>query len=244
MLGFPERPIKPTAKRFRIEQPLSPQPSVQPEQSSRQAPWKVAILANWKESAEIDRWPLVLSTIGWIHLGVFSICQWMFSHGDKTPSRYILAWSIELLLVILAIRTIAQKGWSRRSPIVGFGLRVWCTFLILSFNTASLNTLSGLSSDWFKLAWAPLSTFGFAAMAYAATPWFFVPAVQMYFTGLLLVWLPNWNYLIYGLSWCLALQIVGLAVRRAAESRKPNSSARAGAGRFTQSTRDSLEPAG
>jgi hypothetical protein len=215
---------------------------MQPEQPSRPAAWKVAILANWKEAAAIDRWRLLLSTIGWIHLIVFSFCQWMFSHGDKTPSRYILAWSVELMLVIIAIRTIAQKGWYRRSPIVGFSLRVWCTFLILSFNMASLNTLSGLSNDWFKLAWAPLSTFGFAAMAYASTPWFFVPAVQMYFTGLLLVWLPDWNYLIYGLSWCLALQVVGLAVGRAAEAGKRASKARGGM--FSQSTIDTLEPAG
>ena len=46
-------------------------------------------------------------------------------------------------------------------------------------------------------------------LAYLYSSWFFAAAVVMYLTGLLMVRLPAWNYLIYGASWCLVLQVIG-----------------------------------
>jgi hypothetical protein len=68
--------------------------------------------------------------------------------------------------------------------------------------------------DWFKPVWATLSTFGFATTAYLVNPWYFVPAVQMYFTGLLMVTFPEYSYLIYGLSWFAAFEGIGLILER------------------------------
>ncbi len=182
--------------------------------------WKQRMLLGWRESAQRDRWGPVLVAIGWIHLSFFIICQWLYSLGDRSPIRFPALWLGELVCVAAAIRMIAGSGWTKRSPIAGFAVRVWCTFLILSFNVASLNTLTGFGVDWFKPVWATLSTFGFASMAYITTPWFFVPAVQMYFTGLLMASLPQYNYLIYGLSWWLALHLIGATVHRLAHVQK------------------------
>ena len=43
---------------------------------------------------------------------------------------------------------------------------------------------------------------------------YFVPAVQMYFTGLLMVRYPDWQYLIYGVSWWAAFQGTGVILER------------------------------
>lgn len=187
-----------------------------PRESVRHVSWKERMLLGWRESAQRDRWSVVLPAIGWIHLAFFIICQWLYSRGDRSPIRFPALWFAELVCVAAAIRAIAGPGWSKRSPIAGFAVRVWCTFLILSFNVASLNTLTGFGVDWFKPVWATLSTFGFASMAYITTPWFFVPAVQMYFTGLLMASFPQYNYIIYGLSWWLALNLIGATVHRLA----------------------------
>jgi hypothetical protein len=59
-----------------------------------------------------------------------------------------------------------------------------------------------------------LSTFLFAALAWLFTPKFLIPAVQMYFTALLMARFPGWNNLIYGLSWWVALMGTAQVVRR------------------------------
>lgn len=169
-----------------------------------------------------DRWGRTLIVVGWIHLATFLACQVMHISGDRVGGHFLLVWAVELAAVLGAIRAGAGRGWTRSTPLIGIFMRVWATFLILSFNLAAMNTLSGDDYYWFKPALATLSTFGFATMAYLSTLLFFIPAVQMYFTGLLMVWAPDDAYLIYGLSWWLALQGIGLALehRRRLADRK------------------------
>jgi len=92
--------------------------------------------------------------------------------------------------------------------------KLWTTFLILSFNLVTLNSFTGFELAWYKPVWATLSTFLFASLAWAFSPWFFVPAVQMWATGLLMVNFPDWGFLIYGVSWWLALMGIAIHLRR------------------------------
>jgi hypothetical protein len=161
-----------------------------------------------------DHWGRALMVVGWIHLATFLVCQVMHVAGDRVGVHFLLVWAVELAAVLVAIRAVAGRGWTRSTPLIGIFMRVWATFLILSFNLAAMNTLSGVDYFWFKPALASLSTFGLATMAYLTTPLFFIPAVQMYVTGLLMVWAPDDAYLIYGLSWWLALQGIGLVLER------------------------------
>jgi hypothetical protein len=98
--------------------------------------------------------------------------------------------------------------------------RVWGTVLILSFNLASMNTLMGLEHEWFKPVLCTIAAFGFMMMAYLVSAWFFAAAVQMYFTGLLMVYQMDYCYLIHGVSWWLALMVIGgtMEVRRRREA--------------------------
>jgi hypothetical protein len=147
--------------------------------------------------------------VGGVHLAFFAVCQAVYTAGVRVEWPSLLLWSSEVVAVLVTIRLAAGRDWIRDTPSIGLIARVWITFLILSFNAATLNTLTGWSVDWFKLVWCTLSSFGFATMAWLFGLRYLIPAFQMYFTSLLIVRFPQWAYLIHGLSWCLALQWIG-----------------------------------
>lgn len=182
--------------------------------ANRLSEWKAELVADLERVAWRDRWGLVLMAVGWVHLACFGVCQVLYSRGDRSSTHFLSLWALEFAVNLWVIRRVAGRGWHRSTPLAPVLTRIWATFLILSFNVASMNTLMGWQTDWFKPVWATLSTFGFATTAYVTNLWYFVPAVQMYFTGLLMVRFPDWNYLIYGVSWWLAFQGIGLAVER------------------------------
>jgi hypothetical protein len=134
--------------------------------------------------------------------------------GRKSEPLTLLLWALELAAVLVAMRRVAGRGWLYDSPGIGLVVRIWITYLILSFNVASLNHLTGFTVDWFKPAWCTLGSFGFATLAWLFGYRFLVWAVQMYFTGLLMVQFRDWNYTINALSWFVILHTIGLSLER------------------------------
>ena len=171
--------------------------------------WQALLRAELRASAVRRPWGRAVMAVGGVHLAFFVVCQTIYSAGVRVEWPSILLWSSEVGAVLGTIRLVAGRGWLRDAPSIGLIVRVWVTFLILSFNAASFNTLTGWSVDWFKTVWCTLSSFGFATMAWLFGLRYLIPAFQMYFTGLLIVRFPQWAYLIHGLSWCLALQWIG-----------------------------------
>ncbi len=163
-----------------------------------------------------QRWGFGLMAIGWVHLATFLTCHVMYRAGDLAPPRYLVAWTLEFLVVVgLARRMVTGGGRHRPPPLTGILARAWITFMILGFSAASLNDLTGMPPEWFKPMWGTLSTFGFAMMAWLVSLWFLVPAVQMSLTAMLMArWTPD-SYLFYGISWWLALHLVAFAIERA-----------------------------
>ncbi len=176
--------------------------------------WKSAFVAELDRTSTRDRWGLALIAVGWIHLALFLACQAVYDPNVESDPRHLGLWLVELTVSLAAIRLISGRGWYRASPAAGLIVRIWGTFLILTFNVATYNSLTGWELDWFKPVWTTLSTFGFATMAWLIDLRFLIVAVQMYFTGLLMVRFPEWNYLIYGLSWWAALQALGLTLEQ------------------------------
>jgi hypothetical protein len=160
------------------------------------------------------RWSRALTAVAWIHLLTFLACQFLHDPLVERDVRHLVLWVVELVVVILTMRRVAGLGWFWSSPAINVIARLWVTFLILSFNVATLNALTGWESLWFKASWGTLSTFLFAALAWLFTPKFLIPAVQMYFTALLMARFPDWNNLIYGVSWWLALLGTARIVRK------------------------------
>lgn len=160
------------------------------------------------------RWSRAAAAVAWIHLAAFLACQAIHDPSSLSDPRMVFIWGVELAGVVLAVRTILGPRWFAPSPAIGVVTRLWATFLILSFNLVMLNALTGWESRWYKPAWGTLSTFFFAALAWLFTPRFFIPAVQMYFTALVMVHFPDEENLVYGVSWWVAIMGIAGTVRR------------------------------
>lgn len=187
-----------------------------PSMTVEDPPWKAVLGDETRATFGRGGYPAALMAAGWVHLGFFLVCQWLYDPAIESDVRFPIVWSLEILAVIATMRAAAGRGWWNRTPAASLVVRMWGTFLILSFNLATMNTLTGWELDWFKPVWATLSTFLFAMLAWLFDLRFLIFAVQMYFTGLLMVQLPAWNYLIYGVSWCAALQVLGWHLGRKA----------------------------
>jgi hypothetical protein len=139
----------------------------------------------------------------------------LYGQGDRAESHFLPLWGLDLLMSIVIFRRFLVGP--SRGPIphlLPLVARIWITFLILTFSTAMINSLVGFETDWFKALWATLSTFGFATMAWIFHLKFLVPAVQMSLTAMLIARYPEFAYGIYGVSWCLALNTVGISLER------------------------------
>jgi hypothetical protein len=186
---------------------LSPSPSAPPPLD-----WKAALAADLREAGLRRPWGPALMAVGWVHLAFFLACQAVYFWGQKSERLTLLLWALELAAVLAAMRRVAGRDCIRESPGIGLVVRIWITYLILSFNVASLNHLTGYTIDWFKPAWCTLASFGFATLAWLFGYRFLIWAVQMYFTGLLMVQFREWNYAINGLSWFVILHAIGLSL--------------------------------
>jgi len=180
------------------------------------ASWSQQIRKEASGSAARGRWGVALVAVGWVHLASFLGCQALMDPAIVSDLRHTGLWIVDVLVSLVVIRSIAGKGWYRDSAAATLIVKLWGTFLILTFSLATLNNLSGWWHDWFKPPWATLASFGFAAMAWLFDVRFLAFAVQMYATGLLMITFPRWNFLIYGVSWWLALQVLGLTLWRRA----------------------------
>ena len=160
------------------------------------------------------RWSRALMAVAWIHLLAFLVCHTLHSPSQGSDPRHILVWFLELVSVFVAMRVFAGKGWFWSPEAIHFMGRLWLTLLILSFSLSTLNHTIGWQTLWFKAAWGTLSSFFFATLAWLITPRFLILAVQMYLTALLMARFMDWNNVIYGVSWWLALMEIAWMVRR------------------------------
>ncbi len=176
--------------------------------------WKAELIGELNQSPVRRRLSIALAGVACINLVSFTLCQIIYVPDGRADFRHPLLWFLDLLAVLVFLRKSLGRGWIRSSAAINLVAKLWTTFLILSFNLVTLNSLTGFELAWYKPVWATLSTFLFASLAWAFSPWFFVPAVQMWATGLLMVNFPDWSFLIYGVSWWLALMGVAIHLRR------------------------------
>jgi len=181
--------------------------------------WKNALIEELNRSTVRERLATGLAGVGCIHLVSFVLCQAIYDPGGRADLRHPLLWLLELVAILVFLRKSLGRSWIRSSVAINLVAKLWTTFLILSFNLVTLNAITGFELAWFKPVWATLSTFLFASLAWLFSPWFFVPAVQMWLTGLLMVNLPDWGFLVYGVSWWFALLGIAVSLRRTKGSR-------------------------
>lgn len=192
----------------------TPTPSRAAEAGFDSEAWRAALRDDMSRTLDDPRWTKGLLGIAWLHLATFLICQILVDPIPKRDPRFPALWFAELVGVFILMRLTVGKGWIRRGEAIRITAKLWTTFLILSFNVVALNSLIGFERTWFKPVWGTLSTFFLASLAWLFTPLFFIPAVQMWLTGLVMVQFPSHAYLTYGVSWWIALTGAALWIRR------------------------------
>jgi hypothetical protein len=183
--------------------------------------WRTSLVSDLNRASTKGRWSIALMGVAWIHLFCFLGCQAVYDPAIISDFRHPLLWMVELAGVMAVLRVVLGRGWMRSSHAVNLVAKLWISFLIVAFNAVSLNSFTGFELSWYKPVWATLSTFLFATLAWLFTPLFFIPTVQMWMTGLLMVSFPTWSYLIYGVSWWLALMCIAARLRQREWSSTP-----------------------
>jgi hypothetical protein len=183
--------------------------------------WRASPVSDLTCGPTKARLSTALMGVAWIHLFCFLGCQAVYDPAIITDFRHPLLWIVELVGVLALLTAVLGRGWMRSSPAVNLVAKLWISFLIVAFNAVSLNSFTGFELSWYKPVWATLSTFLFATLAWLFTPLFFIPTVQMWLTGLLMVSLPTWSYLIYGVSWWLALMGIAAKLRQRERNSPP-----------------------
>jgi len=184
--------------------------------------WKAPLVADLDRVAARDRWGFAFMVIGAIHFTAFVLCELRYTSGDLREAPYVAIWLLELAAVLLTMQFFGGRYWWRATPLAGILGRLWGTFLLLSFNLTTMNSMLGMAyPEWFKPALTNLATFGFATTAYLLTPRYFIPAVGMYFAGLLMVAMPRHAYIIHGSAWLLTLEGLGVILERRRRRRFP-----------------------
>lgn len=176
--------------------------------------WRSELRDDMNREMSDPRWPRALVGVATVHMAAFAVCQWLAEPVSRRDLRYLAIWFVELVAVFGVMRLLAGRHWIRRNAAVSLAAKLWTTFLILSFNVVSLNSLVGIEHPWFKAVWCTLSTFLFASLAWLFSPLFFIPAVQMWATGLLMATFDPYAYAIYGVSWFAALVGIAAHIRR------------------------------
>ncbi len=166
-------------------------------------------------AAQTSRFGMGLILVGWVHLLIFLGCHYLFIKGDRAAAHFLPLWGLDLALGFLILRGRLPIVKTAGIPgIRQIAVRVWLTFAILCFTSASLNSITGFQIDWFKISWSLLGTFAFATMAWIFHIALLIPAVQMSLTALLIAANPDQAYWIFGVSWLLTLETLGLILER------------------------------
>ncbi|MFO0957444.1 MAG: hypothetical protein U0800_08245 [Isosphaeraceae bacterium] len=176
--------------------------------------WRGALSADARNTLARGRWPAAFLAIGWIHLAYFVVLQLIDDNQPHSDLRHPLVWILELLTILGVLTWAGGLRWFAASPAVSVFARLWGTFLILSFNLSAMNAQTGWSMNWYKPVWANLSAFLFAMLGSFFQPRYFLLACLMFVTGLAMLHLPDWDYLIYGVSWWICIEIIGIGLLR------------------------------
>lgn len=185
-----------------------------PDAAAALGAWRSLLREDMAREMADPRWARALAGVAAVHLAAMMVCQALAEPVSRRDLRYLAIWFVELVGVFVTMRLLAGRHWIRRNAAVVVVAKLWTTLLILSFNVVSLNSLVGIENPWFKAVWCTLSTFFFASLAWLFTPLFFIPAVQMWATGLLMAMFDPYAYAIYGVSWALALLGIAANLRR------------------------------
>src|SRR5262249_8333931 len=136
--------------------------------------------------------------------------------GLQYPYRwpYLVVWVAWLVLAGLTFRGLRTPAAVERPPLAWHSTRTWAVFFLLCGNVVALNMFAGLPVFVFLPVLATLSSFAFSVLVGLVSRKFGLAGLAMFVTGIFIARFPAYGFLIYGGSWLLILQALGLILLR------------------------------
>jgi hypothetical protein len=156
---------------------------------------------------------LIYTLLGWEHLVTCTVSYFMVEMARlQFPHRwaYGVLWLAQILIAAATIKLIRGKPKIEESPYKPIVNRLWMIFLLLCCNVAGLNVLAGLPVFTFLPVLATLSSFAFLVLACFLSRSFLWAALVTFISGIFMARFPEIGFLIYGGSWLLILQALGI----------------------------------
>jgi hypothetical protein len=161
-----------------------------------------------------NHWALYVF-LGWEHLAVCASSYYLQEvRRLQSPWPFALLWLGQVAVALTAVTLARARTRATKSPLQRHVDRVWLVFLLLCWNVAILNVLSGQAVFVFLPVLATLSSFAFLVLTSFLSRRFLAAALTLCATGGLIARFPAYGFLIYGAGWLLVLQALGVVFFR------------------------------
>jgi hypothetical protein len=153
--------------------------------------------------------------LGWEHLGVCAASHFILEVLDyRKYWPFLILWLVQSAIALGAVTWFRRRTPLENSPLQSFMSRVWFVFLLMSWNVAALNIAAGLPRFVLLPALATLSSFAFLVLAGTLSRKLTLAALTMWITGCVMMYFPQYGFLLYGFGWLLVLETLGLVFYR------------------------------
>jgi len=161
-----------------------------------------------------NQW-LMFMLLGWQHLATCAVSYYLVEvERLQYPHRwpYALLWLVQTAVALGTVLLFRGRRRIEPSPLQRLIQRIGLVFLALCCDVAILNSVAGLPVFVFLPVLATLSSFAFLALSMLVSGRFLFAALAMFVTGGLMARYPAYGFLLYGGSWLLVLQTLGVVL--------------------------------
>jgi hypothetical protein len=160
-----------------------------------------------------ERWWLIWIVMGIQILLTACITQLLLWHGEHRSLVYIGLWGLHILLIPPIIAFIHRRGGGQRTATETFIWWIWATFILAAVSVGLFNQAAGLPLFFDAPLLGLLTAFAFSMMAMVTHRYFLVHALIFLAVMIAMSLLPQVQFLIYGVSWCIVLVTLGVYFR-------------------------------
>ncbi|HEV3259391.1 MAG TPA: hypothetical protein VG013_21170 [Gemmataceae bacterium] len=180
---------------------------------TRYAALRRDMLEHLEQAVAVENQWLMFMLLGWEHLATCAASYYLVEvQRLQYPHRwpYALLWLVQTVVALGTVLLFRAKQRIEPSPLQRLTQRVGLVFLALCCDVAVLNAAAGLPVFVFLPVLATLSSFAFLALSMLVSGRFLFAALTMFVTGSLMARYPTYGFLLYGGSWLLILQTLGV----------------------------------
>jgi FtsH-binding integral membrane protein len=175
------------------------------------------MLAGLEETSLRENHGLIYMLLGWQHLIACAVTNYLIEvvrlpYPHRWP--YLLPWLAWVLLALATVRWVRGRRPAGESPLGVLLFRTWTVFFLLCGNVVALNYAAGLPIFAFLPVLSTLSAFGLSILTVVVSRRFWPAILLMFVTGLVCARFPAYGLTIYGVSWLMILQMLGIILMR------------------------------